>query len=253
MSKILIIIPAFNESLSIGQVIQSILEEYPSFEIVVIDDGSTDNTGEIARKFGSVHVIRHSVNLGIGGAMQTGFLFAYTKGFDYAIQVDADGQHNTALIGKLLNAFQTSHVDMVIGSRFIDTDNSSGFRSSRSRRAGIRILRLAVFILTRQVIYDVTSGFRAYNRKAISLVAQHYPTDFPEPEAIILLNKAGLSIKEIPVIMSQRQCGVSSITGLKSIYYVFKVLIAILIYSMRPRKYYTDINFNTDTGDGFPG
>jgi glycosyltransferase involved in cell wall biosynthesis len=240
MSKILIIIPAFNESGSIEHVVTSIAVIDPSWEILVINDGSTDTTGEIIEHHNGLNVLHHCVNLGIGGAIQTGCAYAFANNFDFAVQVDGDGQHSASEIKKLLDVFSdTTATDVVIGSRFLIAGNTTAFRSTGMRRAGITILRRVIHWLTGTNVHDVTSGFRAYNRKALSLVSRHYPTDFPEPESFILFAKTGLSVKEVPVRMEKRLSGVSSIKGIKSIYYVIKVLVAVLIYSLRPARYYS--------------
>ncbi len=240
MSKILIIIPAFNESGSIEHVVTSIAVIDPSWEILVINDGSTDTTGEIVEHHNGLNVLHHCVNLGIGGAIQTGCTYAFANNFDFAVQVDGDGQHSASEIKKLLDVFsEKTSADVVIGSRFLIAGNNATFRSTGMRRAGITILRCVIHLLTGTNVYDITSGFRGYNRKAISLVSRHYPTDFPEPESFILFAKTGLSVKEVPVRMEKRLSGVSSIKGIKSIYYVIKVLVAVLIYSLRPARYYS--------------
>ncbi len=166
------------------------------------------------------------INLGIGGAVQTGYKYALKHGYDIAVQLDGDGQHNPAYIQNLVEGLD--RYDMIIGSRFIE---NNGFQSSKARRAGIIFLRTLAKLLIKQKITDPTSGFRACNRKIIEQFAYNYPSDYPEPETIIAVAKAGYKLKEIPVVMNERERGVSSINLMKSIYYMFKVSIAMLISS----------------------
>lgn len=226
--KKLIIIPAYNEAESIGSLIRDLKKEGQS-DILVIDDGSTDNTQETIREF-DITCISLPVNLGIGGAVQTGFRYAFENHYDIAVQVDGDGQHNPGYIDDLIRPLLRDQADVVIGSRFI---KKKGFQSSLWRRIGIRILQFLNHLLTGQHITDSTSGFRAYNFKAILFLAENYSVDFPEPEAIISLLKKGFRIVEVPVIMRSRELGSSSISGLKSIYYIYKVMVSIIIEYFR--------------------
>ncbi len=223
--NILIIIPAFNEEESIGTVIRRIRNFLPENDILVVNDGSTDRTSKIAKEAGTT-VLDLPFNLGIGGAMQTGYRSAYQKGYDMAIQVDGDGQHDPKEIPKLLKAFGEKEVDMVIGSRFIC---DSEFKSSVMRRIGISIFSGVISTVVRQKITDPTSGFRAVNRKAIQLFSLDYPQDYPEPEALILLHQCGLKMSEVPVGMNMRFSGESSITKFRSVYYMVKVLLVIFV------------------------
>ena len=227
----LIIIPAYNEAESIGSLIQQ-LKDGGQSDVLVVNDGSTDNTEDIVRKL-DVSFISLPINLGIGGAVQTGFRYAFDHHYDLALQVDADGQHDPDFIEDLIRPILRDQADVVIGSRFIQ---KMGFQSSFRRRMGIRILQFLSYLLTGQQITDCTSGFRAYNFKAISFLSENYSVDFPEPEAIISMLKKGFRLLEVPVIMKDRVAGKSSIYGLKSIYYVFKVFISMIIEYFRRSK-----------------
>ena len=240
MPNVVIIIPALNEAGSIKYVVDAVRMTDPSWDVVVINDGSTDNTGGVAAKLTNARVINHCVNLGIGGAMQSGFKFAYENGYEFAVQCDGDGQHNPGEIGNLLEAFSyPDSADIIIGSRFIPGVPTAAFRSTRARRFGIRFLSLMIRLLTGSRIYDVTSGFRAYNRRALRIVSGHYPADYPEPEALILYAKTGLKVKEITVAMQRRHSGISSIRGVVSFYYIIKVTVALIMYTLRPAKFIT--------------
>jgi hypothetical protein len=223
--KILVIVPAFNEAGSLEKVVGEIKIHLSKADILVVNDGSTDLTSEIAQSKGAV-VLDLPFNLGIGGAMQAGYKFAYEKGYDIAIQVDADGQHDPKEIQKLLHALEVEKVDVTIGSRFI---GGSGYKGSIMRRIGIAIFSGVISTIVRQKITDPTSGFRASNRKAIQLFALDYPQDYPEPEVLILLHQCHLKMGEVPVGMSERYSGESSITKIRSIYYMVKVLLAIFV------------------------
>ena len=223
--KILVIIPAYNEVGSVGKVVEEVHTYFPQAEVLVVNDGSTDLTSEIAKSKGAI-VLNLPFNLGIGGAMQAGYQYAYEKGYDIAIQVDADGQHDPKEIPKLLHALTEKKVDMVIGSRFL---GDSEFKSSMMRRIGISIFSRVISTIAKQKITDPTSGFRAVNRKAIQLFASNYPQDYPEPEAVVLLHQCRLKMGEIQVGMSKRYSGESSITKIRSVYYMVKVLLAIFV------------------------
>jgi len=223
--KVLVIIPAYNEEESVGKVVEKVHTLLPQVEVLVINDGSTDLTSEKARGYGAT-VLDLPFNLGIGGAMQTGYKFAYEKDYDVAIQVDADGQHDPGEIPKLLLALTEKQVDMVIGSRFL---GNSEFKSSMGRRLGISVFSKVISTIAGQRITDPTSGFRAASRKAIQLFASDYPQDYPEPEAVVLLHQCRLRMGEVQVGMSERSSGLSSITKIKSVYYMVKVLLAIFV------------------------
>jgi len=233
--KILIIIPAFNEEKNICRVLDS-LDEISELQpdILVVNDSSTDLTGELAEKTGKAVVIHLSSNLGIGGAVQTGFIYAALNNYDYAIQFDGDGQHIATEIRKLISAISHDEADMVIGSRF--SEESRGFRSTVSRRMGIKYFQYLNFLVTGEIITDSTSGFRVYNRKAIQFLADNYPDDFPEPEAIILLGRNGFRIREVFVEMQERQGGRSSIRGLRILYYMIKVTFSIFMSRTRAKN-----------------
>lgn len=231
-SDTLVIIPAYNEALSIPVLAKEFRAINEKFDIVVIDDGSTDET-TLAAKNNSLNVITLANNLGIGGAVQTGFIYAKEKGYQYAVQVDGDGQHPPKEIKKLLQKMVTDDADVVIGSRFIE---KKGFQSTIARRAGINLINAFVWFFSGLKIKDCTSGFRAYNQKAISFLSENYPEDYPEPEALVVLKRNGFKIIERSVIMEERISGKSSITALKSVNYVIKVLFALLINFLRRRN-----------------
>jgi len=194
------IVPAFNEEASIGRVIDELRRFDPGLEIVVVDDGSIDHTAAVARRRGA-HVLRLPFNLGIGGAVQTGFRYAWEKGFDVAVRVDGDGQHDAAQLDVVLEPVLAGEADIAVGSRFAGRD---GYRSSRSRRVGIRLLAWIVSVLVRQRVTDTTSGFQAVNRLGIKLFAADYPHDYPEVEATVMLFKHRLRLREVPVAMRRR-------------------------------------------------
>jgi len=223
--KIIAIIPAYNEEGSLGKVVEQIHANLPQVEVLVVNDGSTDRTSENARASGGT-VLELPFNLGIGGAMQAGYQYAWRKGYDIAIQVDADGQHDPKEIAKLLRALEEKKIDVALGSRFI---GDSEYKSSTMRRIGISIFSQVISMIVRQKITDPTSGFRAANRKAIQLFASNYPQDYPEPEAVVLLHQCRLKMGEVPVGMSERYSGESSITKIRSVYYMVKVLLAIFV------------------------
>lgn len=223
--KTLAIIPAYNEEGSVGNVVEGIKRYLPGTDALVVNDGSCDHTPEIAEASGAT-VINLPFNLGIGGAMQAGYKYAFEKGYAIAIQVDGDGQHDPKEIPKLLRALEEKEVDMVIGSRFM---GDSAFKSSTMRRVGISIFSKVISWIVGQEITDPTSGFRAANQKAIGLFNTDYPQDYPEPEVLVLLHKCGLRTTEVSIGMSERCAGESSITKLRSVYYMVKVLLAIFI------------------------
>jgi glycosyltransferase involved in cell wall biosynthesis len=223
----LAIVPAFNEEASVGRVIDEIRAFDPGFEIVVVDDGSTDRTAGVSADRGA-HVIRLPFNLGIGGAMQTGYRYAFEQGYDIAVQVDGDGQHNPAELPKILKPVLDGDTDLVVGSRFA-AQQSGAYRSSAVRRIGIRIFASVVSAVVRQRLTDTTSGFRAVNRKGIALFAADYPHDYPEVEATVMCVKHKLRLLEVPVDMRERSGGRSSITAFRSVYYMTKVLLAIFV------------------------
>ncbi|HOO90248.1 MAG TPA: glycosyltransferase family 2 protein [Syntrophales bacterium] len=232
--KILAIVPSFNEEENIAGVIESITKENSLIDILVVNDGSNDRTGAVARSSGLARVVNLPCNLGIGGAVQTGFIFAQREGYDIAFQFDGDGQHIASEIEKILAPVRNEEADVVIGSRFCG--DGGGYRSSPSRRLGIKVFEIVNSLLIKQKITDNTSGFRAYNRRAIRFLARNYPMDYPEPEAILILGKNGFRLREVPVLMRKRGGGHSSISGSGSLYYMVKVLLALLVCCIRPRE-----------------
>ncbi|WP_068783909.1 glycosyltransferase family 2 protein [Paenibacillus phocaensis] len=225
--RILVIIPAYNEEASIGSVIQDIQKHAPAADILVINDGSSDRTESCAREVGA-KVLTLPFNVGIGGGMQTGYLYAMQEGYDIAVQMDADGQHPAEELQKLIAAIPEQ--DLVIGSRFLET---ASFRSSAARRVGIAFFSRLVSWVTGERFTDTTSGFRAAGRKVIELYAQYYPTDYPEVESIVYLKRQGCRIAEIPVEMRPRTAGKSSITPWRSAYYMVKVTLSVLMSALR--------------------
>ena len=219
------IVPALNEEATVGRVIDEINAFDPGFDIVVVDDGSTDRTAGMAADRGA-HVLRLPFNLGIGGAVQTGYRFAFEHGYDIAVQVDGDGQHDPSQLPLILEPVVSGQADLCVGSRFA---SGSGYQSSFTRRLGIRLFAWVVSAVVRQKVTDTTSGFRAVNRKGIALFAADYPHDYPEVEATIMCVKHKLRLREVPVEMRERGGGESSITALRSIYYMTKVLLAIFV------------------------
>lgn len=229
--KKLIIIPAYNESENIKGTIEAIKKDAPDFDYVIINDCSKDNTLEICQQNG-FNVVSLPINLGIGGAVQTGYLYAKRNGYDIAVQVDGDGQHDPKFLGKMAEYLEREKVDMVIGSRFIEKE---GFQSSGMRRVGIKYFTFLIKFLTGETITDPTSGLRMINREIIELFAEDYPKDYPEPESVVTVLNRKKKVREIPVIMKARMGGVSSISMKNSVYYMIKVSMAILIE--RVRKY----------------
>ena len=221
----IVVVPAHNEEDSVATVIGEIRAADPDFEIVVVDDGSTDRTAESAEKAGAI-VLKLPFNLGIGGAVQTGYQYALENDFDLAVQVDGDGQHDPSEIARLLEPILEGRADMVVGTRFAE---GGGYRGTRMRRVGIHIFAAIVSMLVRARVTDTTSGFRAVNRKAIRLFAADYPHDYPEVEATVVLARHGLRMIEVPVQMRVRETGNSSITAFRSVYYMIKVLLALFI------------------------
>ena len=231
--KTLIVVPAFNEQHNILRVIGDIRKDVPDADILVVNDCSQDGTAEQARLADGVKVVDLPYNLGIGGAVQTGFKYARSQGYGYMVQIDGDGQHVPGEVNKLRLEMAASGSDMVIGSRFLDVHS---FQTTYCRRMGIRFFYYLFRLLINARITDSTSGFRLYNKKCIAVLAQRYPSDYPEPDAIILLKKQGLAISETGVAMKARQHGESSITAIKSPYYMAKVILSILFSCTRARS-----------------
>jgi glycosyltransferase involved in cell wall biosynthesis len=234
MNKLVAIVPAYNEVAAIASTIADIRAHAPDFDVVVIDDGSTDATAEVARAAG-VLVVRHPFNLGIGGAVQSGYQYALDHGYDVAVQVDGDGQHNARHIHELLYELRSRPgLNMVTGSRFLARDGD-GYRSSASRRLGIRIFASVLSLVTRRRITDPTSGFRMTDRRGIELFARDYPHDYPEVEAVLMVHAHRLNSAELPVLMRARENGRSSINSTRSAYYMVKVLLAVFVGLLRAR------------------
>jgi glycosyltransferase involved in cell wall biosynthesis len=234
MRRNLAIVPAFNEAEAIAGAVAAIHEQAPDFDVLVIDDGSADETARRAHSAGA-EVLRLPFNLGIGGAMQSGYIYALEHGYDVAVQVDGDGQHDPSHIRDLLECLHSDpDLNMVTGSRFLRYD-SEGHRSSATRRVGIRVFSLVVSLITGQRVTDPTSGFRMTNRRGIELFARDYPHDYPEVEAILLMHAHRLRSCEIPVRMRPRLTGESAISSTQSVYYMVKVLLAVFVGLFRRR------------------
>jgi glycosyltransferase involved in cell wall biosynthesis len=233
MIKIAAIIPAYNEEKAIAAVVDDInkiaREKDLTIDVIVVNDCSKDNTSEIISKLNCV-ALNLPINLGIGGAVQTGFKYAFYNNYDYAIQVDGDGQHPASEIPVIFKKATEENADVVIGSRFISND---GFQSSAIRRFGISYFKWLNKILVGITIHDSTSGFRMINKKVLELVSEYYPDEYPEPEAVILYSLHNFKVTEVQVTMKERQGGVSSIGAFSSVYYMFKVTLAIIYTYIR--------------------
>ena len=231
--KVLIVIPCYNEEAALPQLLNELislkLPDHYALSILAINDCSKDKTVEVARNY-DIKILDLPNNLGIGGAVQSGLRYAKMNNFDIAIQLDGDGQHPPSEIIKLLNANSEFKADIVIGSRFL---NNEGFQSSSIRRMGIKYFYYLNQLLTGNNIYDSTSGFRLLSSNAIAIAAENYPDDYPEPESLVIFSKAGLKIKEVPVVMSHRLGGKSSIGNFSSIYYCIKVTMSMFFSFIR--------------------
>lgn len=229
-TKILLIIPAFNEGKSILKTCKTIMDynenNKTNYDFIVINDGSTDNTHKICEQNGLPH-LNLCINSGIGNAVQTGYMYALQKKYDIAIQYDGDGQHDVSYVKEIIKPIIEKEADLVIGSRFI-TDDSSEFQSSGARRAGIKVISFFIKLFTGKKIYDTTSGFRAANKSVIIKFAENYPSEYPEPISVTSLLKLKFKVSEIPVSMNERTEGVSSIRAWKSIYYMINVVLSIM-------------------------
>lgn len=228
MTRIAAIVPAYNEEEAIASVVNDINSLAEStqllIDVIVVNDCSKDSTAEVISKLNCI-ALNLPINLGIGGAVQTGFKYALENDYDYAIQIDGDGQHPASEIPKIVNMAIDNDYDVVIGSRFISKE---GFQSSAIRRMGINYFKWLNRFMIGTVVNDSTSGFRLINRKVLKIVAEYYPDEYPEPEAIIMYSLNNLKIGEVPVTMKERQGGVSSIGTFASIYYMLKVTLAII-------------------------
>ncbi len=226
--RVLVIIPAYNEAENIVHVVNHMMEQAPQYDYLVVNDGSTDGTLALCEQE-EYRYLDLPINMGIGGAVQAGYIYAYKNNYDIAVQMDGDGQHDVAYLEKLLEPILKEEADVVIGSRFLKKE---GFQSSASRRMGINILSALIWLTTGKRIMDVTSGYRAVNRMFIEIYSKDYPMDYPEPEAIVSAIMHLGRVQEVPVQMRAREGGVSSITLKKSIYYMVKVTLAILLCRM---------------------
>lgn len=230
VERVIAIVPAFNEEQAIGGIVDEIRAFDTTLDVVVIDDGSTDATSRVASRHGAA-VVTLPFNLGIGGAVQTGFKYALEHGYQVAVRLDGDGQHDPGELPKLLGPLLRGDADIVTGSRFAAGGES--YRPPFARRIGITWFARLVSLLTRQRVTDTTSGFQALNRNGISLFAGDYPSDYPEVEATVLVFKHRLRLVEVPVEMREREHGESSITFLRSVYYMLKVTLALLVAMLR--------------------
>lgn len=231
MAQVLILIPAYNEAGAIGQVVDEVKRHWPSVDLLVISDGSTDATAAIARSRGAI-VLELVQNLGIGGAVQTGYRYAQRHGYQVAIQIDGDGQHDVRELAPLLAAVLEGEVDLAVGSRYV---TETGYRGDKSRRLGSWLLAQWVRLMIGQLVHDPTSGFRVAGPRAVALFAEEYPVDYPEVETLVLLRRKGFTVREWPVKMRPRMAGRSSITPFKSVEYMVKVGLAVFIQSLRTK------------------
>ena len=231
MKKVLIIIPAYNEEKNILRTYTEIIDynkkNKTNYECVVINDGSKDDTKKVLDD-NNIPYIDLPMNLGIGGAVQTGYKYAYYNNYDIAIQYDGDGQHDVNYVKNIIKPIEENNKNLVIGSRFIKSDDDN-FKSTKMRRVGINIISKLIKWKTKKKIYDTTSGFRAADKKVIELFANNYPTEYPEPISSVNVLLNGYSIEEVPVKMRPRLEGKSSISKLKSVYYMLNVILSIII------------------------
>jgi glycosyltransferase involved in cell wall biosynthesis len=229
-TRLVAVVPAWNEEEAIGRVVDEIRGFDPTVDIVVVDDASSDGTAAVAERHGAT-VLRLPFNVGIGGAVQTGIRYAREEGYDVAVRLDGDGQHDASEIGKLLAPLRSGDADLVIGSRFVDPGGT--YRPPFARRMGIRVFARLVSVLGGQRVTDTTSGFVAVNRTGIELFAEQFPHDYPEVEATLVALRSGLRLAQVQVEMRERQTGTSSITFVRSLYYIVKVTLALLVASLR--------------------
>lgn len=225
----MVLIPAFNESENIEAVITAVKKALPDVHVCILDDGSTDSTRQILQKIQGITTLHHPYNAGIGGAIWTGFHFFLKNDFEFLVRIDGDAQHPPEQAESLLVPLRNKQADAVIGSRFLEKE---GFQSSLTRRGGIKLLNLLSNLILNRKITDNTSGFRAYNRKAAAQLLEDFPFDYPEPIEVYLLARKGLCIMEVPVVMRERQAGLTSIGLMDTYYYLVKVFLTILIKYM---------------------
>lgn len=230
--NVLVIIPAFNESQTIGEIIVQIRNYLPEADLVVIDDGSTDSTAEIARSSGAI-VISLAFNMGYGVALQTGYKYAQEKGYEYILQIDADGQHDPRSLKDMLKELITSETDVIIGSRYL---KKGSYQPPFLRRIGMKFFVFLTSMIIRQKISDPTSGLQGFRRVALRfLVSDYFPVDYPDADVIIMIHRYGLKIKEIPVVM-RPSFGKSMHSGLRPLYYVFKMTLSIFVTFLRKKE-----------------
>ena len=227
--KKIIVIPAYNEEGNLEKTVRDIRENAPDFDYIIVNDCSTDNTLGMCREKGFSY-LNLPVNLGIGGAVQTGYRYAYYHGYDLAVQFDGDGQHSAKFLDQMAKVLEETESDMVIGSRFIEKE---GFQSSGLRRIGIRYFSLLIKLLTGKTVTDPTSGMRMINRKLLKKFTNEYPKDYPEPESVVTVLSEKHKVTEIPVVMNEREEGISSISLRNSVYYMIKVSFAVVIARMK--------------------
>ena len=231
--------PAFNEAESVAEVIKQVHQHLPLAQVVVINDGSTDATADVAAKAGA-QVVTMPFNLGIGGAVQTGLKYALANGYEVALELDADGQHDPAYAQTVVDGLADEQAEVVIGSRFV---SDTAYRSSVLRRFGIHVFSFLIKVVTKQRIYDSTSGYRAYSRRAMKFLSRQYPSDFPEPESIVMLLNAGMKVVEVPVRMGGRVAGTSVVgrdLSLKAAYFVLSNAVAIVMNGFKAKQTYVE-------------
>lgn len=232
---VLLIIPAYNEAENLPPLLSELCQHYSQYDVVVIDDASTDQTAKVTQSY-KVPVLRLSANLGIGGAVQTGFKYAVRHRYDVVVQLDGDGQHDPHWIEELLTPIARGEADCVIGSRYLGEDYDRDYKTPFLRRMGMNFSSFVLFLATGKRITDTTSGFRALNYRGFEFFAREYPVDHPEAEALLMLHQAGFKIKEIPVKMRGRAFGRSLFTLLRSTQYPIRVLIGFLGILLRGRR-----------------
>ena len=230
--KILLIIPAYNEAENIEKLVDRITDEYPQYDYLIVNDCSTDNTEQILKQRG-YNYISLPVNLGIGGAVQSGYIYADVNNYDIAVQLDGDGQHDPAYVEKLIQPIIDGEADFTVGSRFID---KKGFQTSALRRLGINIIRFVIKMCCGVNATDTTSGFRASNKEVTRYFSKNYAHDYPEPEAIVAASLNNFRFKDVAVVMKEREAGVSSINAKRSVYYMIKVSLALIVCRLGLRR-----------------